>query len=69
MVSKNKLNALIVEKGKRKKEVAENLGISVYSLRQKINGTREFKLSEISKLCDYLEISDPRKIFFARDVA
>lgn len=50
--------------------IAENMGISYYGLRLKINGTNEFKQSEIECLARLLKLkqSEIRAIFFARNV-
>ena len=47
--------------------IAENLGLSRQSLYNKMTGKREFKTSEVTKLCDILRLTDEEKglIFFA----
>lgn len=47
--------------------IAERIGISRQSLYLKIKGEREFKVSEVSKLCDILRLTDEEKssVFFA----
>lgn len=60
----NLLKAKMAEKGKTQKNVAAAIGISENSLSRKIKGIREFRLSEMIKLCDYLCIDDPGPIFF-----
>ena len=32
---------------------------------RKLLGKREFRLSEVCNLCDYLDIQNPREIFFS----
>jgi DNA-binding phage protein len=48
--------------------IAEGLGLSRQSLYKKLSGTREFKVSEVSKLCEILRLTNEEKqcIFFAR---
>lgn len=62
------LNKYIQNSGLKKAKIAETLGITVFSLAQKINNIREFKASEIKKLCDLLgihESEDKDSVFFA----
>ena len=71
MTDSKLLNELIVESGLKKQFIAEYLGISRYSLHQKINNITEFKVSEVDKLCELLSISSLKKrnlIFFAKKV-
>lgn len=65
------LNEIISKSGLKKQFIAEQLGISRYSLMQKINNIVEFKISEVDKLCVILKITSLRekdKIFFANEV-
>lgn len=50
--------------------IAEQLGVSRQTLYNKINGEREFKTSEITKLCEILRLTDEEKrlVFFADKV-
>lgn len=50
--------------------IAEKMGISRQSLYLKMNGQREFKASEIEKICGILRLTDLEKslIFFADKV-
>lgn len=64
MTNTLKLKSLFVLNGLTQQEVAEKIGISYQSLSLKINNKREFKQSEISKLCEILNIKDGEKIFF-----
>jgi len=50
--------------------IAEGLGLSRQSLYNKIKGVREFKTSEITKLCELLRLTDEEKrlVFFADTV-
>lgn len=48
--------------------IAEQLGISRYSLYQKVGNKREFSISEMLKLCEILNIEKEERdeIFFAQ---
>lgn len=47
--------------------IAEKMGISRQTFYLKMSGQREFKASEIEKICDILRLTDEEKssIFFA----
>lgn len=47
--------------------IAEGLGLSRQSLYLKMKGERDFKTSEVTKLCEILRLTDEEKmlIFFA----
>lgn len=67
MTNSKELLRIISEKGLKLKFVAEFLGLSPYGLSLKINNRNEFKTSEVSALCELLEISDLKEkelIFF-----
>lgn len=51
-------------------ELADRIGISRQSLSQKTNGKRDFKLSEIRKISEVLDLSsdDVNVIFFGNEV-
>ena len=61
------LNEKIDEIGIPVTTIADKIGISRQSLYLKMNGEREFKTSEVTKLCDILRLTDTEKsrIFFA----
>ena len=50
--------------------IAEGLGLSRQSLYLKMKGERDFKISEVTRLCEILRLTDNEKtlIFFAREV-
>lgn len=52
------LRAKMTLKGITYKELAHMIGISLNSLTQKINGTRQFKQQEISKIQKMLGLTD-----------
>ena len=61
----------IEHSGLKRNYIARMLGITTYSLAQKIHNIREFKASEIYTLCQVLRITSPdimEAIFFAKDV-
>lgn len=60
----NLLRSKIVEMGFTQSEVAKSIGISANSMSRKLSGKREFRLSEVIKICDLLKITDPERIFF-----
>ena len=61
----NLLRSEMAKKGKTQAEVAQAIGMSGNSMSRKLLGKREFRLSEVCKLCDYLDIQNPREIFFS----
>ena len=60
----NLLKARMKELNKTQGIVAEASGMSENSLSRKLSGKRDFRLSEIERLCEVLNISDPRPFFF-----
>ena len=50
--------------------IAEELGLSRQSLYNKMKGEREFKTSEVTKLCGILRLTDEEKrlVFFTEEV-
>lgn len=67
-VNLTELKGKIRSEGTSYKELAKELGVSITTLSDKINGSskREFKISEISKLCRILNIesAEIQKYFF-----
>ena len=69
MTDSEALRKLIESKGLKMKFVADYLGLSPYGLQLKINNKQEFKTSEVSALCELLEINSlmtKEEIFFAK---
>lgn len=58
MVDTQKLKGLIVSAGMTQKEVAKEAGMSTNTLSNKINGTRDFTVGEVIKICDILHITE-----------
>lgn len=63
------LKELIRKKGLKMKYVAEYLGLSAYGFQLKVENKQEFKTSEVSALCELLEINsltEKEEIFFIK---
>lgn len=58
MTDTERLKKIIDESGFKKGFLAEKLGLSTYGFMLKVNGENEFKVSEVSKLCDLLHIDN-----------
>lgn len=70
MTDSQAIRNLIRSKGLKLKFVADSLGLSYYAFQQKIDNRREFKTSEITSLCELLDIktlSEKEKIFFCQE--
>ncbi len=50
--------------------IAESMGLSRQTLYHKMKGEREFKVSEVLKICELLRLTSEEKtlIFFAKEV-
>lgn len=67
MTNTELLKAKIEESGLKREYLANKLGITRYSLTNKISNKSEFKASEIPKLCTELNIKSAKerdRIFF-----
>lgn len=67
VVDTQMLEGIISASGKKKSYLASKLGISVQSLKLKIDNKFDFKTTEVSILCQELDITrltDKEKIFF-----
>lgn len=69
MFRENELRAQIKRANKTNKEVAAHLGIDESTLYRKIKANGNFTREEINKMVDFLEIDDPKDIFFAERLA
>ena len=67
MTDVKELNRIIEQSGLRKRFLAEKLGISHQAFYNKLNGISEFKLAEVSIMCNILNIGKKQReeIFFA----
>lgn len=68
MTNTLKLKALLIERGYTQANLADEIGISTYTMNKKINNKVEFKMSEIEKISRILRISNKDDIFFYHDV-
>lgn len=68
MINTKLLKQKIDESGYRFSWIAKQLNLSPYGLRKKVDGENEFKVSEVSKICKLLNISDEERenIFFCK---
>lgn len=68
MTNTSLLEKHIAESGYKRGFIAEKLGISRFTLAQKINNKSEFKANEIDMLCELLNIDTNTRmlIFFAK---
>ena len=66
-MDKEMLNAKLEASGLNRSEIAERLGLTRQGLYNKLNGTNEFKSSEIKLLSEILMLSPQERdyIFFA----
>lgn len=58
MTNKRKLQAKMIEMGYSQKSLAEAIGISKNTMNAKINGTVQFNVGEVLKLCEVLHINN-----------
>lgn len=68
MTNTEELRKIIKNSGLKLEYIAEQLGITRFSLSKKIENITEFKTSEVQKMCEVLQITDPKTkeaIFFA----
>lgn len=64
----NALRGEIARRGYTQGDVAKKIGISPKAFSQKINGKRQFMMSEAEKMVALLDIKDPAAIFFGKEV-
>lgn len=63
-MDKKLLKAVMVQNGFSQKMLAQRIGMSPNSLNRKINGKREFTLSEAIAISTVLKVQNPEAIFF-----
>lgn len=56
----NKLLGLMAEKRISQRELAQKLGVSKNTINNKINGKGKFDTVEATKICEILEVTDPK---------
>lgn len=66
MIRTDKLTGIIAERGKTKADVAEAIGITPKTFYDKMK-KGVFGSDEIQGMIDYLDISEPMDIFFAKE--
>ncbi|WZL82649.1 helix-turn-helix transcriptional regulator [Vallitaleaceae bacterium 9-2] len=64
----NKLKGRMKEKGHTQATLSKKMGITEQSLNAKLNGKRDFTLSELIRLIDILNIENPNEYFFEKSV-
>lgn len=65
MFDRTEFRVQVIRANKTYKEVAECLEIDESTLYRKIQNNGSFTREEINKLIEFLNISDPKAIFFA----
>ena len=67
MTDSKKLRDAVAAKGLKYNYLADNLGLTPYGLKKKIENDTEFKAGEVKKLSDLLGLSNRERdaIFFA----
>ncbi len=68
LTNTNLLKGNITAAGYTQEQFAKILGISTQSLNYKLNNVREFKVSEITRICEVLNITNKDEYFFVRNV-
>lgn len=61
----NLLKAALAERGMNQAQLARKIGISTNSMSRKMNGKRDFTLSEVLAISHALQLEQPQLIFFA----
>lgn len=69
MFNRTEFRVQVVRAQKTYKEVAEYLDIDESTLYRKIQNNGSFTREEINKLIEFLNISNPKVIFFADELA
>lgn len=66
MLNSNLLRAAMAERGFSQAQLAQAIGISENSMSRKLNGKREFRLSEVVAITEVLGLKEPQLIFLSR---
>lgn len=69
MFNRKEFRAQVARSEKTYREIAEYLGIDESTLYRKIQNDGSFTREEINKLIDFLNIEEPKPIFFAEELA
>lgn len=62
-MNSNKVRAKMKEAGMTQADVAKSIGMSENSLSRKLNGKRDFSISEVLRLIEVLKLENPGEIF------
>ena len=65
MFKVNEFRAALARAGKTQKDLAQALHINESTLWRKINNDGNFTRQEINTIIEFLEIEDPKSIFFS----
>lgn len=70
MVNTNLLKSEIAKKGLIQSDVAKKIGVSHQSFNYKLHNKTEFKVDEVNRVCEVLDIPKDRlgEIFFAKGI-
>ena len=70
MTDTKALEIVLLEKDKRKKDLAELLGVSVQTIYNKVNNVVDFKTQEVKAITEFLQLTQEEMmaIFFAKNV-
>lgn len=60
----NKLKYEILKSGLSQSKLANMLRVDQKTLSNKVTGKTDFKLSEVIKICEILQIENPRDVFW-----
>lgn len=62
MTNTELLRSIINKKGLKYKYIAQELGMTYYSLHKKINNVTEFTVPEVDKFCELLDITTSKQM-------
>lgn len=69
MMNGDKLEQIMRDKNVNVKDMYTRLGMSRSAFYRKCRGISEFKISEITKICEILGIDTGSEIFFGKEVS
>ena len=69
MFNKKEFEIALIRKSVKKNELAKALNIDVSTLYRKIENNGDFSREQIVKIMEFLDISDPKPIFFDLELA
>lgn len=65
MLAINELRAAMARKEYSMNDLADILGVSRSTIYRRMRGESEFTVTEVIKMIDVLNITDPERVFFA----